>query len=241
MPPSVQRSLREMVGTVVKVRSVGKRLHWRSGERQITIHLGMTGRFQLTPVPERYRAHHFATFMWGDVPCHFLDFRRFATIQHDQGNATLGIGGYNERRGFYLTGRKQLRVAILKGLPGYITSPRISWLLRHGKETGVGNYMANEALGRLGLSPYSPCVNLAEAERVLACCQKIARASYRAGGTSFGIGYYRLDGSLGTYSNRFQYYRVPTKSRRVFRNRPVYSNFIPAACLTEPKWSNEKK
>lgn len=187
----------------------------------------MTGHFRATPVPQEHRSHHFMTLAWGETKCHFLDFRRFARMKAvDVASQAGALGGFHPRLGFFQCPPKLLRDqrALMQGAT---STPRISWLLRYGQKTGVGNYLANEALGRLELSPFSPCKDEEEALRVLRTCQRLARQSYRAGGTSFGIGYFRIDGRPGTFSHRLRFYRNPETPRVWFRNRSVYSYFSP--------------
>ena len=134
------------------------------------------------------------------------------------------LGGFSPRSGLYLRKAAELTNA-LPALAGFKTRPRITWLLQHGHRTGVGNYLANEALGRLRLSPFVPCRNEGEALHILHTCQQLARKSYRLGGTSFGIRYFRLDGSEGTFSNQLRFYKNPTVQRTLLGNRPVYTTF----------------
>jgi formamidopyrimidine-DNA glycosylase len=133
------------------------------------------------------------------------------------------VGGFDGQ--FYLCTKDGLNTAIHLHLRGYERTPRISWLLKYGPQTGVGNYLANEALGRLGLNPFEPCESLAEATDLLLECGKVAEESYISGGNSFAGGYYRLDGKPGGYDSLCKFYRAPAIPRQVFRGRPVYSNY----------------
>ena len=184
----------------------------------------MTGQFRTSLVPKEHRRHHFMTLQWGQIQCHFLDFRRFSRVRAEQPDHGDALGGFHPRRGFYLhpLARVPATSPVMKGAT---TTPRISWLLRHGKQTGVGNYLANEALGRLNLSPFFPCRDPKEALTILKMCQHVARQSYRAGGTSFGSGYWRLNGSKGRYAKQLRFYQNPALTRLVFRDRSVYSRF----------------
>lgn len=103
--------------------------------------------------------------------------------------------------------------------------PRISLLLESGPWTGIGNYMANEALGKLDLSPFEPFANREEFTRTVNTCLKIAAQSFVLGGNSFNGGYYRLDGSLGSFSSQMKFYQQKEIPRSVFKGRPVYSRF----------------
>lgn len=215
-----------MQGQRVRVASFGKLLVIAAAKKSVTFHLGMTGQFQLSPVVPLHQRHHFMTLEWQGTRCHFLDFRRFARCRPEKVLPLGALGGFHPGKGFFVAPPAQLRTALVTQLRGYSTMPRISWLLRHGRQTGVGNYMANEALGRLGLSPFHPCESESEALELLKACQVVARRSFNRGGTSFGIGYFRLDGTAGRFTEELQYYRHPAVPRVMFRNRPVYSHFI---------------
>lgn len=188
------------------------------------MHLGMTGQFCLAPVPAKYRPHHFMSLRWDAAECCFLDFRRFARARVDPLDERAALGGYSPASGFFLRAPMEL-ARQLPTLQGCLSVPRIAWLLRHGRLTGIGNYIANEALGRLGLSPFEPCRDAREALQILKVCQRLAKLSYQAGGTSFGIGYFRLDGSEGTFSKQLAFYKNGNTRRTVFQQRSVYSDF----------------
>lgn len=183
----------------------------------------MTGRFQMHSVPVRHRPHLLMSLRWGERECHFIDFRRFARIRCSREPLGPTLGGYGPKAGLQLPPAHGLRGSPI--MRGATTTPRIAWLLRHGKQTGVGNYLANEALGRLKLGPFTPCRDEHEAMSLLEMCQRIAAESFRAGGTSFGSGYWRLDGTQGTYAAQLRFYLNPRIPRTVFRKRSVYTRY----------------
>jgi formamidopyrimidine-DNA glycosylase len=223
-PASAQRALRSLINHQTAISSSGKLLVIRAGPTVVSIQLGMTGQFRLAPVPSEYRQHHFMSLTWDTVECCFLDFRRFARAKPLPPSNLEALGGFDPKTGF----RLQSPITIARQIPklqGFLSTPRIRWLLRHGHRTGIGNYLANEALGRLALSPFEPCRDAREAMKILGMCQRLAKLSYRAGGTSFGIGYFRLDGSEGTFSKQLAFYKNPRANRTLFHNRAVYSNF----------------
>lgn len=223
-PASSRRALRSLINRRTTISSSGKLLMIRSGSTVVSIQLGMTGQFRLAPVPPEYEQHHFMSLAWDTAECCFLDFRRFARAKSSLPSDHEALGGFDPETGFTL----RCPAAIARQLPklqGYLSTPRIRWLLRHGHRTGIGNYLANEALGRLALSPFEPCRDETEALEILRMCQRLAKLSYRAGGTSFGIGYFRLDGSEGTFSKQLAFYKNPRTNRTIFKNRTVYSNF----------------
>jgi formamidopyrimidine-DNA glycosylase len=196
------------------------------GGKAVVMHLGMTGQFRIAPVPREYRRHHFLSLIWDTTECCFIDFRRFARVKAEPPNNSAALGGYLPGRGLVLRAPTEI-ARCLPMLPGYQSTSRIAWLLRHGHRTGVGNYLANEALGRLCLSPFEPCRDARESVRILRKCQQLAKQSYSVGGTSFGIGYFRLDGSVGRFSEQLSFYKNPGTTRTLYQNRGVYSDFSP--------------
>lgn len=236
-PASVRQALRALINRRTTISSSGKHLIIRSGSTAIYMHLGMTGQFRLGPVPPEYRQHHFMSLTWDRAACYFLDFRRFARAKTTPPNPHETLGGFNPDAGFRISSPSAIAEQ-LSSMQGYLSTPRIRWLLRYGHRTGIGNYLANEALGRLKLSPFEPCQSTEEALHVLKMCQRLAKQSYQAGGTSFGIGYFRLDGSEGSFAKQLAFYRNPNTIRTMFYNRTVYSNFS-AVSLSKNKLNRE--
>lgn len=87
--------------------------------------------------------------------------------------------------------------------------------------------MANEALGQLNLSPFTPCKNEKEARTLLTKCRDIAAQSLRYNGSSFGSGYFLLNGDEGGYLKYCQYYKKSEIPRHIFNGRPVFTKFKP--------------
>lgn len=223
IPAHERKILRTFVGRRLRVSSSGKQLIFQSEDKELILKLGMTGQFRQGPCSREHDKHHFMTMIWGQTTCAYYDFRRFSRLRECAGPAErLSLGGFCPDRGFFLRDLGEIGDELLK-LPGLSSTPCISWLLRHGPRTGIGNYLANEALGRLGLSPYKVCKNEKEALTIFRMCQQLAKRSYDAGGTSFGIGYYRLDRTQGTFSQQLRFYKMAGMKRTLFRNRPVFS------------------
>lgn len=189
----------------------------------LNIKLGMSGNFQTT-VKSGFEKHIFWTFKFsnGNV-AHFVDPRRFGSVTLHRGAEEkvreLALGGYNG---------KQFIIRELPRIHRYMTqkmqlpkTPRITWLLNTGKYTGIGNYMANEALGKLDLNPFQPFKNFKEITAVFKQCQDVAAESYSKGGYSFGGGYFLLNGEAGSFEGKF--YQAIEK--QMFRNRPVYTRY----------------
>lgn len=219
IPSHAQKTLRNCIGKTVSFRSFGKAL-WLIDHRinlpSVEFRLGMTGQFQLT-TNSNWKRHYFIRFDFGDTSVFYADPRRFGRVLVPS-TPDFALGGFSNGAFFCH------KYSFLP--PGYATKPRISWLLDNGEKTGVGNYMANEALGRLNLSPFEPCTGPAEARHILRECLKIARQSFRSGGNSFGSGFYMLNGIEGQYGRHCRFYRNPSISRIMFRGRPLYTTFL---------------
>lgn len=146
--------------------------------------------------------------------------RRFGRIKSPQMiNRELTLGGYNNK-GFWT--EQDVHVP-----NGYLRLSKITWLLKYGEYTGVGNYMANEALGRLDLSPFTPCSNKDEAIKLLQECISVAKESFKQGGNSFTTGFFQLNGLEGGYLPHCRFYQNPKLHRYIFRGRPLYTRFKP--------------
>lgn len=222
IPLAVRQILKSFVGQRVKVTSSGKHLVLAAGKDAVSMHFGMTGLFLATALNVKQRQHRVFSLKWEHGDSHFIDFRRFSRMRLGRRDNRSALGGYEGR--FFLKTMAELH-ATLPALPGFLTQPRIAWLLNHGSDTGVGNYIATEALGRLRLSPFSSCRSGGEAVRLLRECQRVARRSFRAGGTSFGIGYFQLDGKPGAFAKQLRFYKSKRVPRTIFRRRAVYSQF----------------
>jgi len=201
--PKPQRELlRELVGREICFRSFGKGLFlYAEGDSSPVLEfaLGMTGQFHLQRRTDKWKRHYFVALSLGDAEIFFADPRRFGRVQAPR-DVKFAVGGYSEERGFW----KRVPSAVPAG---FLKKSRVSWLLDAGDLTGIGNYMANEALGRLGLSPFEPCADDEEARRLLKKCAAIAAASFGKGGNSFGSGYFRLDGREGEYASHCRFYQ----------------------------------
>ncbi|HKY62737.1 MAG TPA: DNA-formamidopyrimidine glycosylase family protein [bacterium] len=212
VPPPVQKAWRSFLDHPLEISSLGKRVYFgvQGSERRIGVHLGMSGRFGAGgPSPER-RRHGFLILEWDGARFHYSDYRRFSRMKLSEGPMNHAIGGWDPKRGLHFNPATELKRTVAEVLGNFRRKPRISWLLDHGKITGVGNYMANDALGRLDLSPFEPAASLEEAVRILRECQKVAALIFRRRG--------ELAGNLGFYEAG----KVP---RILYRGRPLYTRF----------------
>lgn len=206
-----------------KIASYGKILEVQIGERTFHVRLGMTGRF-LRELPEGMGPHGMAVWeSWkSGKKFWYVDPRRFSTwreADHKPENWILSWDGIG----------KHPHIGNLHGIVdrlgnSYTRKPRMTWLLGTGPETGIGNYLANEALGRLDLNPFEKGKSN-ELYRLLETSYEIAADSFASGGNSFGGGYYRFSGDPGGYQDSCKFYKNPELVRSTFRGRVVYSRF----------------
>lgn len=221
IPYQIRHILNSIIGKQIHFSSKGKSLLLNLSETDkplVEIKLGMTGQFHLNKRSDHWKNHYFFSLQLSNgIIIYYADPRRFSRISESKDNEFY-LGGYHYKKGFI----KNTKYCIP---PGYLSKPRISWLLDYGDKTGVGNYMANEALGLLNLSPFNPCSNINEASILLKTSLRIASKSYLCGGNSFNSGYFSLDGTEGKYYKYCKFYLNPALTRTVFRGRPVYTKF----------------
>lgn len=219
IPAPLKKRLKSIVNQSVYFESAGKGLYLfcKNDQRPLVeFRLGMTGSFQLIKQLGSWKRHYFLSIKVGSQTIHYADPRRFGRVSVPE-ISQQSIGGYNLEQGFW----KQRKIILPNG---YLKQPRITWLLSNGDKTGIGNYMANEALGSLQLSPFTPCENEHEAIAILKKCRDIAAMSFRYNGNSFGNGYFLLNGDEGGYGKFCRFYRNPDIRKCLFKGRPVFSN-----------------
>ena len=224
VPPRIQRDLKALVGQRLSFFSEGKALLLKqmgAPQPMVEFRLGMTGQFHIEPLTGKWKRHCFLELRLEDFIIRYADPRRFGRVTAPR-EKNHSLGGYSRTKGFWHS-------ASPTPPKGYLTRPRISWLLGTGDQTGVGNYMANEALGKWALSPFEPCSNEAEAIRVLRKCGEIAKRSFTAGGNSFGSGFYSVKGIEGGFAEFCNFYQNPKVPRITFQGRPLFTYF-------KPKW-----
>jgi formamidopyrimidine-DNA glycosylase len=199
-------------------------MHLDGGE-SLLVHLGMTGRFRITPRAQgsvpcgTYRyAHggeakhdHLVFFLSGGAVVTFNDARRF-------GYMTL-IAAADLARNPYL---RALGVEPLgAGLsPAYLARRAFgkkvalkTLLMDQRIVAGLGNIYACEALFRAGLDPFKPASRLAGktgaptllAERLIAAIKAVLGDAIKAGGSTLRD-YKQADGQIGGFQHYFQIY-----------------------------------
>lgn len=223
-PPDAIVEVKRNLNSNIKFMSTAKSLIMTLPRVNSILHfkLGMSGNFQEV-MREGFEKHTFWTFKFSnDRTIYFQDPRRFGSVTLQRGmdeqTRALSLGGYNGTE-FRLTELTR----VYKHLSHMKLSklPKLSWLLSTGKYTGIGNYMANEALGHLDMNPFTAFKNIKEILAVFKKAQEIAEKSYSKGGFSFGGGYYMLNGQPGQYTGDY-YMKL---ERQELNNRPVYSRY----------------
>jgi formamidopyrimidine-DNA glycosylase len=238
VPEAVRKSLKKAIKRFPKFASYGKTLIMEHGDQDLAIKLGMTGRFSTGASNSK---HTFVRMFFenGTVIEH-QDPRRFGrwnTISDEDydhlKHNCLGWYDPGDMPNQFSALRIQPYNRLLRMVSGYRRVPAITWLLKNGPTTGVGNYLANEALGILNINPFEPIraddadEEMHTAAELLQVCGEVAKESFAAGGNSFAGGYFRLDGAPGSYESQCQFYQAEGIPRYSFRGRPVYTRFQP--------------
>lgn len=221
--------VKRLVGQRVSFSSQGKALLVSLNDNDqpiLEIRLGMTGAFTLKPPAGKWKRHCFLELVTAKGCVYYIDHRRFGRFKEPVSNGpAMAIGGYCRKLGLWF-----IKKPIVPKIS--VRRSRICWLLAFGDKTGVGNYMANEALGRAGLSPFIPMTGEQEAMALLVRCGTIAKESFALGGNSFGTGYFRLNGEEGEYSRKCLFYGQPNVPRKLVAGRPVFSLFLRGRSVT---------
>jgi formamidopyrimidine-DNA glycosylase len=189
--------------TIEGIERRGKNVITRlSGDRWLTVNLGMTGRLLAQmpgrPAPLFPGKHHAIRFpLEGGGVLVYDDIRRFGTVECLSGeqwsarSAALGPEPLGE-----LFTASSLFESLSKS-----RSPVRSWLLDQRKVAGVGNIYANEALWGARIHPARPAnqITRAEAKRLHAHLRAVLQTAIDAKGTTFRD-YRTAEGEQGEYA-----------------------------------------
>lgn len=206
-----------------------KPLEWHAFGKQIVMYspdademkflrlsLGMSGRFKLdSHLTETDKKHILFTMNFKEGVVHYVDYRKFFQIGYI-------TPGYMIFSGFSLLRLINGEVSVNQNvhISAPTKKPKIVELLDEGKYTGIGNYLANEGLGRTGSDPRVPFKDFSEKRYVMTTMQGVALESYAAGGHSFNGGFIRPSGDTGHF--RPQVYGSSSFKREIFRGRPIW-------------------
>jgi formamidopyrimidine-DNA glycosylase len=173
-------------------------------DRDLVVHLGMTGSLRVRPAGDTGDAYVRAWWALDDgtgESLEFRDVRRFGRLAVAVGGAYAGT----------------LAVQGLDALDPSLTA-EVFWrslrasrravktqLLSQRPIAGVGNIYADEALWRAGVNPFRRTVNRAQAARLLDALREVMAGSIRYGGTTL-TNYRTVDGLPGRNQQRLEVY-----------------------------------
>ncbi|HEY9897567.1 MAG TPA: bifunctional DNA-formamidopyrimidine glycosylase/DNA-(apurinic or apyrimidinic site) lyase [Pantanalinema sp.] len=197
------RDLRDAEGRRVEaLRRRGKYMIAALGDRDLVIHLGMTGQLAVAAAPSAGMRHLRVSFFLDDgTGLFFNDPRRFGRLQVVPPGAygtiptlaAMGPEPLSPEFGLEAFARRTARARTLKPL-----------LLNQKVVAGLGNIYVDEALHLAGLHPERGALSFAEAERLHAAIREVLRHGIEHRGTTFRD--YR-DG-MGRYGTNQDFLRV---------------------------------
>jgi len=171
-------------------------------QRELIVHLGMTGKLLISAIPLEGKHLHFQAKIVGNGPDAYLGFvdpRKFGKLTVVRPNNYTGL--------LKLLGPELTDSGHPFGLVTKTKKPIKAILLEQRFIAGVGNYLADESLFRARLSPLRPGSSLKDADlsRLVDALKAVVRESMAAGGLSFSD-YQHTDGSVGGFLGQLQVY-----------------------------------
>ena len=190
------------------VESVGRRgkylLLGLDGDRELVVHLGMTGSLRVRPAGDAGDAYVRAWWALDDPAgeaLEFRDVRRFGRLAVAVGGAyagTLAVQGPDaldpslSAEAFWRSLRASRRAVKTQ-------------LLSQRPIAGVGNIYADEALWRARVNPFRRTVTRTQAARLLDALREVMAGSIRYGGTTL-TSYRTVEGRPGRNQQRLEVY-----------------------------------
>lgn len=173
-----------------------------ASDRQLLIHLRMSGRILIVNTRERRQAHdHFvATFTTGADKLVFRDTRKFGVVEflHEENNA-----------GFHRLGIEATKITApkLQQLLDNTNRPIKALLLDQSALAGLGNIYADESLCLGRIHPLRPCkgLHVNEVKLLAASIRQVLGAAVKKMGTTFDS-YRGINGNPGEYSRYLRVY-----------------------------------
>jgi formamidopyrimidine-DNA glycosylase len=200
---------------ILQVRRVGKHIVFdleRAGKRrrktfqhgQWIVHLGMTGRMQVTmPESELAKHTHAVVKLASGREVRFVDPRRFGRL------AVVRMGSQQSATGFAASGDEPLEselqrfISLFRGRK----TPIKSALLNQKLLSGVGNIYADESLFRAGIRPRRRAGSLTRQQlgKLHTAVQEVLREAIALGGSSVSD-YVDADGEEGFFQFQHKVY-----------------------------------
>jgi len=182
-------------------RAKGKRLAGQRG--QWIVHLGMTGRMQVTsPDTEIARHTHAIVKLASGNEVRFVDPRRFGRLAVVSQSPT-NEGGFTAAGDEPLTSNAERFIELFRGRK----TPIKSALLNQKLLSGVGNIYADESLFRAGIRPRRRVVSLTREQlrKLHAAVQEVLHEAVALGGSSISD-YVDADGEEGFFQLQHRVY-----------------------------------
>ncbi len=200
---------------IVQVRRVGKHIVFdlaRSGKRkrdaiqhgQWIVHLGMTGRMQVTTPEEAVHKHtHAVVKLSSGREVRFVDPRRFGRLAVVRMDSQKSVAGFAAPGDEPLESQAERFVTLFHGRK----TPIKSALLNQKLLSGVGNIYADESLFRSGIRPRRRAASLTREQlrKLHAAVQEVLREAIALGGSSVSD-YVDADGEEGFFQLKHRVY-----------------------------------
>ena len=200
---------------IVEVRRVGKHIVFdlvRVGKRkrdavlrgQWIVHLGMTGRMQVTTPEAEFAKHtHAVAKLASGREVRFVDTRRFGRLAVVRMNSQADALGFAAPGDEPLDSQVERFVTLFRGRK----TPIKSALLNQNLLSGVGNIYADESLFRSGIRPRRRAASLTREQlrKLHAALQEVLREAIALGGSSVSD-YVDADGKEGFFQLQHRVY-----------------------------------
>jgi formamidopyrimidine-DNA glycosylase len=200
---------------IVAVRRVGKHIVFdleRTGKKkrdtiqrgQWIVHLGMTGRMQVTTPEAEFMKHtHAVAKLTSGREVRFVDPRRFGRLAVVRMNSQADVSGFAAPGDEPLDNEIERFVTQFRGRK----TPIKSALLNQKLLSGVGNIYADESLFRSGIRPRRRAASLTRKQlrKLHAALQEVLREAIALGGSSVSD-YVDADGEEGFFQLQHRVY-----------------------------------
>ena len=205
IPPTLQKRLGGAMLQEVTRRAKYLLLRFDNGET-LLIHLGMSGRLAVAPMPPTLEKHdHLILYFAKGQTLVFNDARRFGRVEIMKTSAETShallknLGPEPLLQTFTPT-------VLAEKLTGKKTAIKLA-LLDQTVVAGIGNIYASEALFHAGIHPEAVAgsISLHRLKNLVPAIQRVLEEAIEAGGSTLRD-YRQTSGELGFYQNRFAVY-----------------------------------